>query len=174
MEFDTNKTEPIQELLASKKQEKPEKEFFKTFSDKVLTRLEEPTPKQTNWERLNEKVDPIRAAAALFAIAIGSALIFALDEGSTIAETESDPLDKVDSRIMTEITTPNLAPSPRITLIKSKNNVLAEFESPTKIRTKVTPPRILMNPGANLKPNAATGNTLFRNNSSSNRINSAK
>ena len=42
--------------------------------------LEEPTPKQTNWERLNEKVDPIRAAAALFAIAIGSALIFALDE----------------------------------------------------------------------------------------------
>ena len=32
MEFDTNKTEPIQELLASKKQEKPEKDFFKTFS----------------------------------------------------------------------------------------------------------------------------------------------
>ena len=81
MEFDTNKTKPIQELLASKKQEKPGKEFFKTFSDKVLTRLEEPTPKQTNWERLNEKVDPIRAAAALFAIAIRSALIFSLDEG---------------------------------------------------------------------------------------------
>ena len=171
MEFDTNKTKPIQELLASKKQEKPGKEFFKTFSDKVLTRLEEPSPKQTNWERLNEKVDPIRAAAALFAIAIGSALIFALDEGSTIAETESNP---VDSRIMSEVTTPDLAPSPRISLIKSKNNVLAEFESPTKIRAKLAPPRILMNPGANLKPNTVKGSNLFRNNSSSNRVNSVK
>ena len=173
MEFDTNKTKPIQELLASKKQEKPGKEFFKTFSDKVLTRLEEPSPKQTNWERLNEKVDPIRAAAALFAIAIGSALIFALDEGSTIAETESNSFDQVDSGIMTEITTPNFAPSPRIPLIKSKNNVLAEFESSSKIRAKLDPPRILMNPGAHLKPNTVKGSPLFRN-SSSNRVNSAK
>lgn len=174
MEFDTNKTKPIQKLLASKKQEKPGNEFFKTFSDKVLTRLEEPSPKQTNWERLNEKVDPIRAAAALFAIAIGSALIFALDEGSTIAETESNPLDQVNSRIMSEVTTPDLAPSPRISLIKSKNNVLAEFESPTKIRAKLAPPRILMNPGANLKPRTVKGSNLLRNNSSSNRVNSVK
>jgi hypothetical protein len=171
MESDNNKTEPIQELLASKKKEKPGQEFFKTFSDQVLSRLEEPTPKPTNWERLNEKIDPIRAAAAVFAIVIGSALIFALDEGSIIAETESNPLHQVDSRMMTDITTPNLAPSPPIPLSKSKNNVLAEFGMPKKIKSKPEPPRILMNPGANLKPISAKGINL-RNNSSSNRVNS--
>ena len=107
MESDSHKKKPIQELLASKKKEKPGQEFFKNFSDQVLTRLEEPTPKPTIWERLNEKIDPIRVAAAVFAIVIGSALIFALDEGSTIAETESNPLDQVDSR-MTDITMPTI------------------------------------------------------------------
>ena len=171
MKSDTHKKKPIQELLASKQQEKPGQEFFKTFSDQVLTRLEEPTPKQTIWERLNEKIDPIRAAAAVFAIVIGSALIFALDEGSTIAETESNPLHQVDSRMMTDITTPNLAPSPPIPLSKSKNNVLAEFGMPKKIKSKPEPPRILMNPGANLRPRTAKGRNL-RNNSSSNRVKS--
>jgi len=174
MESDNKKTEPIQELLASKKKEKPGQEFFKTFSDQVLTRLEEPTPKPTIWERLNEKIDPLRAVAAVFAIVIGTALIFALDEGSTIAETESNPLDQVDSRIMTDITTPNLAPSPPIPLSKSKNNVLAEFGMPKKIKSKPEPPRILMNPGANLKTRTVKGRNLLRNNSSSNRVNSLK
>ena len=171
MESDTHKKKPIQELLASKQQEKPGQEFFKTFSDQVLTRLEEPTPKPTIWERLNEKIDPIRAAAAVFAIVIGTALIFALDEGSIIAETESNPLHQVDSRMMTDITTPNLAPSLPIPLSKSKNNVLAEFGMPKKIKSKPEPPRILMNPGANLRPRTAKGRNL-RNNSSSNRVKS--
>ena len=173
MESDTHKKKPIQELLASKKKEKPGQEFFKTFSDQVLTRLEEPTPKPTIWERLNEKIDPIRVAAAVFAIVIGSALIFALDEGSTIAETESNPLDQVDSR-MTDITMPNLAPSPPIPLSKSKNNMLAEFGMPKKIKSKPEPPRILMNPGVNLKSRTVKGSNLLRNNSSSNRVNSVK
>ena len=50
MEADTHKKKPIQELLASKKKEKPGQDFFKTFSDHVLTRLEEPTPKPTTDE----------------------------------------------------------------------------------------------------------------------------
>ena len=127
MESDSHKKKPIQELLASKKKEKPGQEFFKTFSDQVLTRLEEPTPKPTIWERLNEKVDPIRAIAAIFAVAIGSTLIFALDEGSSIVETENNPLDQVDSRIMIDITKSNLDLLPIVPLSKSKNNDLAEF-----------------------------------------------
>jgi len=174
MESDNNKTEPIQELLASKKKEKPGKEFFKTFSDQVLTRLEEPTPKPTIWERLNENVDPIRAIAAIFAVAIGSTLIFALDEGSSIVETENNTLDQVDSRIMTDIPNSNLDLLPIVPLSKSKNNVLAEFGISNKIKSNAKPPRILMNPGVNLKPRIVQGRNLIRNNSSSNKVNSSK
>ena len=174
MESDNNKTEPIQELLASKKKEKPGQEFFKTFSDQVLTRLEEPTPKPTICERLNEKVDPIRAIAAIFAVAIGSTLIFALDEGSSIVETENNPLDQVDSRIMIDITKSNLDLLPIVPLSKSKNNDLAGFGISNKIKSKAKPPRILMNPGVNLKPRIVQGRNLLRNNSSSNKVNSSK
>ena len=67
---DSNQNEPIQDLLASKQKEKPGDEFFENFSDQVLTRLEEPAPKPTLWERLSENVDPFRAAAALFAATV--------------------------------------------------------------------------------------------------------
>ena len=67
---DSNQKEPIQDLLAAKQKEKPGDEFFENFSDQILTRLEEPAPKLL-WERLNENVDPFRAAAALFAVAVG-------------------------------------------------------------------------------------------------------
>ena len=67
---DSNQKEPIQDLLAAKQKEKPGDEFFENFSDQILTRLEEPAPKPTLWERLNENVDPFRAAAALFAVAV--------------------------------------------------------------------------------------------------------
>ena len=174
MESDSHKKKPIQELLASKKKEKPGQEFFKNFSDQVLTRLEEPTPKTTIWERLNEKVDPIRAIAAIFAVAIGSTLIFALDEGSSIVETENNLLDQVDSRIMTDITKSNLDLLPIVPLSKSKINDLAEFGISNKIKSKAKPPRILMNPGANLKPGIVKGRNLLRNNSSSNKVNSSK
>jgi hypothetical protein len=128
MESDSNKPEPIQELLASKKQEKPGDEFFEKFSDQVLTRLEEPAPKPTLWERLNENVDPFRAGAALFAVAVGCALIIGLDEGSTIAETEPVPLGQAQSSLA------------GVGLSETK--------------TKPQPPRILMEPGAGLSPRA--------------------
>ena len=65
---DSNQKEPIQDLLASKQKEKPGDEFFENFSDQILTRLEEPAPKPTLWERLSENVDPFRAGAALYEV----------------------------------------------------------------------------------------------------------
>jgi len=130
MESDSNKPEPIQELLASKKQEKPGDEFFEKFSDQVLTRLEEPAPKPTLWERLNENVDPFRAGAALFAVAVGCALIIGLDEGSTIAETEPVPLGQAQS------------------------SLAGVGLSETKTKPQPQPPRILMEPGAGSRPRA--------------------
>ena len=177
MESDPNKTKPIQELLASKKQEKPDQDFFSTFSDKVLTRLEEPTPKPTIWERLNEKVDPLRAATALFAIVVGSTLIYGLDEGSAIVEIESEnnPLNnQANSQIMTDITMQNLKTIPSVPLTKSRDNALAEFGMSTTIRTKPEPPRILMSPGANLIPSTVKGQNFLRNNSPSNKLDSPK
>ena len=107
-------------------------------------------------------------------VAIGSTLIFALDEGSSIVETENNPLDQVDSRIMTDITKSNLDFLPIVPLSKSKINDLAEFGISNKINPKAKPPRILMNPGANLKPRIVQGRNLLRNNSSSNKVNSSK
>ncbi|MBK29048.1 MAG: hypothetical protein CMO77_09455 [Verrucomicrobiales bacterium] len=176
MESDPNKTKPIQELLASKKQEKPDQDFFSTFSDKVLTRLEEPTPKPTIWERLNEKVDPLRAATALFAIVVGSTLIYGLDEGSAIVEIESEnnPLNQANSQMTTDITMQNLKTIPSLPLTKSRDNALAEFGMSTTIRMKPEPPRILMSPGANLIPSTVKGQNFLRNNSPSNKLDSPK
>ena len=110
---DSNQKEPIQDLLASKQKEKPGDEFFENFSDQILTRLEEPAPKPTLWERLNENVDPFRAAAALFAVAVGFALIIGLDEGSTIAESEPVPLGQAEQELMADVAPPALHP-PRL------------------------------------------------------------
>ena len=152
MEPDSNKPEPIQELLASKKQEKPGDEFFEKFSDQVLTRLEEPAPKPTLWERLNENVDPFRAAAALFAIAVGCVLIIGLDEGSTIAETEPVPLGQADQELMADIELPILPPTPTPPLGQAQSSLAGVGLTETK--TKPQPPRILMEPGAGLSPRA--------------------
>ena len=92
-EPDPTKFDKLQKLLASKKKEKPEHGFFDRFSDQVLTRLEEPAPKPTLWERLNDQVDPLRAAAAIFAVVIGVGVLFGLDEGSNMAGTGHKPLE---------------------------------------------------------------------------------
>ena len=55
MEPDPKEFDKLQKLLASKEKEKPEEGFFDRFSDQVLTRLEEPAPKPTLWERLNDR-----------------------------------------------------------------------------------------------------------------------
>ena len=102
MEPDPKEFDKLQKLLASKEKEKPEEGFFDRFSDQVLTRLEEPAPKPTLWERLNDQVDPLRAAAAIFAAVIGVGVLFALDEGSNMAETEPEPLGQADEETSTE------------------------------------------------------------------------
>jgi len=139
---DPNNNEPIQELLATKQQEKPGDAFFENFSDQVLTRLEEPAPKPTLRERLNENVDPFRAAAALFAMAVGYALIIGLDEGSTIAESEPVPLGQSEQETMADAPPPH-APAP---FGQAQSTLAGVGLQPVK--TKSQPPRILMKPGA--------------------------
>lgn len=164
MEPDSKKPEPIQELLASKKQEKPGDEFFEKFSDQVLTRLEEPAPKPTLWERLNEKVDPFRAAAALFAIAVGCALIIGLDEGSTIAETEPVALGQVDQELMADIELPTLLDTPTRPLGQAQSALAGIGQQ--KMKTKPHPPRILIKPGSGVytqKANYRTEDNKYSN-----------
>ena len=138
---DSNKTEPIQELLATKKQEKPDDAFFKNFSDQVLTRLEEPAPKPTLRERLSENVDPFRVAAALFAVAVGCALIIGLEEGSTIAETEPVPIAQEEQEMMAD------APPRTTPPLGQAQGTLAEVGLQI-IKAKPQPPRILIKPGS--------------------------
>ena len=147
---DSNQNEPIQDLLASKQKEKPGDEFFENFSDQILTRLEEPAPKPTLWERLDENVDPFRAAAALFAVAVGFALIIGLDEGSTIAESEPVPLGQAEQELMADVAPPGQTPSP---LGQAQGTLAGVGIVPPKV--KPHPPLILLKPGTGVKSESA-------------------
>ena len=148
---DSNQKEPIQDLLAAKQKEKPGDEFFENFSDQILTRLEEPAPKPTLWERLNENVDPFRAAAALFAVAVGFALIIGLDEGSTIAESEPVPLGQAEQELMADVAPPGPTPAP---LGQAQGTLAGIGMAPTK-KVKPQPPLTLLKPGTSLKSESA-------------------
>ena len=161
---DSNKTEPIQKLLATKQQEKPGDGFFENFSDQVLTRLEEPAPKPTVWERLNENVDPFRAAAALFAVAVGCALVVGLEKGSTIAESEPIPLGQAEQETMAD----GVIPIPTANPLGQAQGALAGVGLPPA-KAKPQPPRILMEPGASLKSRTVKGSRLL-NHTHSNRV----
>ena len=148
---DSNQKEPIQDLLAAKQKEKPGDEFFENFSDQILTRLEEPAPKPTLWDRLNENVDPFRAAAALFAVAVGCALIIGLDEGSTIAESEPIPLGQAEQELMADVSPPSPSPAP---LGQAQGTLAGVGMAPPK-KVKPQPPLMLLKPGTGLKIDSA-------------------
>ena len=148
---DSNQKEPIQDLLAAKQKEKPGDEFFENFSDQILTRLEEPAPKPTLWERLNENVDPFRAAAALFAVAAGCALIIGLDEGSTIAELEPVPLGQAEQELIADLAPHGPSPAP---LGQAQGTLAGVGMAPPK-KVKPQPPLMLLKPGTGLKIDSA-------------------
>jgi hypothetical protein len=161
MEPDPEKFDKLQKLLASKEKEKPEEGFFDRFSDQVLTRLEEPAPKPTLWERLNDQVDPLRIAAAIFAAVIGLGVMFALDEGSNMAETESELLGEADEEI---------SPEP---LGQGQNTLAGSGLLLNK--SEAQPPRILMNPGTGLAPfPAKIDSSFYQGNSASNTVHTPK
>ena len=143
---DPTEFDKLQKLLASKKEEKPETGFFDRFSDRVLTRLEEPAPKPTLWERLNDQVDPFRAAAAIFAMLIGVGVWYGLNEGSHLAETGPEPLGQAEAD-----------PEP----LGQGLDSLSGSSLPLN-KSKAEPPRILMNPGSGLAtlPAKASSNTI--------------
>ena len=148
---DSNQKEPIQDLLAAKQKEKPGDEFFENFSDQIHTRLEEPAPKSTLWERLNENVDLFRAAAALFAVAVGFALIIGLDEGSTIAESEPVPLGQAEQELIADVAPPGPSTAP---LGQAQGTLAGVGLAPPK-KVKPHPPLILLKPGTGVKSESA-------------------
>ncbi len=151
----------LQKLLASKKKEKPEEGFFDRFSDQVLTRLEEPAPKPTLWERLNDQVDPLRSAAAIFAVVIGAVLLFGLDEGSNMAGTEPEPLGQADEETS-------------IDPLGQRQNTLVGSGLPLN-KSEAKPPRILMKPGTGLAPlPAKVDPSFYQDKSISNTVHTPK
>jgi hypothetical protein len=157
---DPTEFDRLQKLLASKKDEKPEAGFFDRFSDQVLTRLEEPAPKPTLWERLNDQVDPFRAAAAIFAVVIGAGVWYGLSEGSHLAESGPTPLGQA------EVT----AEEP----LGQAQDALAGSGLPLN-KSEAEPPRILMNPGSGLATRPAKVNpTLLRSRPASNTVHTPK
>ena len=122
-EPDPTEFDKLQKLLASKKEEKPQDGFFDRFSDRVLTRLEEPAPKPTLWERLNDQVDPFRAAAAIFAVVIGAVLLFYLDEGSNLAETGHEPLGQAGDETLADPAAPGGSATKASTLGQGQNTL---------------------------------------------------
>ena len=156
---DPTEFDRLQKLLASKKDEKPEAGFFDRFSDQVLTRLEEPAPKPTLWERFNDQIDPFRAAAAIFAVVIGVGVWYGLTEGSHLAETGSAPLGQAES-----------VPEP----LGQAQDALAGSGLPLN-KSEAEPPRILMNPGGGLATQPAKVNpTLLRSRPASNTVHTPK
>lgn len=156
---DPTEFDRLQKLLASKKDEKPEAGFFDRFSDQVLTRLEEPAPKPTLWERFNDQVDPFRAAAAIFAVVIGVGVWYGLTEGSHLAENGSAPLGQAES-----------VPEP----LGQAQDALAGSDLPLN-KSEAEPPRILMNPGGGLATQPAKANpTLLRSRPASNTVHTPK
>ena len=156
---DPTEFDKLQKLLASKKDEKPEAGFFDRFSDQVLTRLEEPAPKPTLWERFNDQIDPFRAAAAIFAVVIGVGVWYGLTEGSHLAETGSAPLGQAES-----------VPEP----LGQAQDALAGSGLPLN-KSEAEPPRILMNPGGGLATQPAKVNpTLIRSRPASNTVHTPK
>ena len=156
---DPTEFDRLQKLLASKKDEKPEAGFFDRFSDQVLTRLEEPAPKPTLWERFNDQIDPFRAAAAIFAVVIGVGVWYGLTEGSHLAETGSAPLGQAES-----------VPEP----LGQAQDALAGSGLPLN-KSEAEPPRILMNPGGGLATQPAKVNpALLRSRPASNTVHTPK
>jgi len=156
---DPTEFDKLQKLLASKKDEKPEAGFFDRFSDQVLTRLEEPAPKPTLWEQLNDQVDPFRAGAVIFAMLIGVGVWYGLNEGSHLAETGPAPLGQTES-----VTEP----------LGQELDVLAGGSLPLN-KSKAEPPRILMNPGAGLATRPANADpSLIRGRAASNTVHTPK
>jgi len=161
MDTDPKEFDKLQKLLASKKKEKPEEGFFDRFSDRVLTRLEEPAPKPTLWERLNDQLDPLRAAAAIFAVVIGVGVLFALGEGSNMAETEPEPLGQAEEKPATDP-------------LGQAQNTLAGSGLPLN-KSEAQPPRIFMNPDTGLSPREAKVDpSFYRDKSASNTVHMPK
>lgn len=161
MEPDPKEFDKLQKLLASKEKEKPEEGFFDRFSDKVLTRLEEPEPKPTLWERLNDQVDPLRTAAAIFAAVIGLGVLFALDEGSNMAEKKPESLGQTDEET---------SPEP---LGQGQNTLAGSGLILNKSGAQL--PRILMNPGTGLAPlPAKIDSSFYQDKSTSNTVHTPK
>ena len=161
MEPDPKEFDKLQKLLASKEKEKPEEGFFDRFSDKVLTRLEEPEPKPTLWERLNDQVDPLRTAAAIFAAVIGLGVLFALDEGSNMAEKKPESLGQTDEET---------SPEP---LGQGQNTLAGSGLLLNKSGAQL--PRILMNPGTGLAPlPAKIDSSFYQDKSTSNTVHTPK
>jgi len=172
-EPEPTKFDKLQKLLASKKKEKPEDGFFDRFSDQVLTRLEEPAPKPTLWERLNDQVDPFRAAAAIFAVVIGAGVLFGLDEGSNLAGTGHEPLDQVGDNRLAGPTAPGDLPANAAPL-GQRQDTLAGYGLPLN-KSGEEPPRILMNPGAGLATRPASIDpSILRAKSASNTVHTPK
>ncbi len=150
----------LQKLLASKKEEKPEDGFFDRFSDQVLTRLEEPPPKPSLWERLNDQIDPFRTAATIFSVIIGLVVLYSLEEGNDLAQTKSVPPVEQTKSI----------PQP----LDQSRDELAGSGLPLN-KAKTEPPRILMNPGTGLRIQPAkTDRALLLNQSPSNTVHAPK
>ena len=166
---DPTEFDKLQKLLASKKEEKPQDGFFDRFSDRVLTRLEDPAPKPTLWERLNDQVDPFRAAAAIFAVVIGAVLLFYLDEGSNLAETGHEPLGQAGDETLADPAAPGGSATKASTLGQGQNT-LAGSGLPLN-KSSAEPPRILMNPGAGLATRPAKVDpSFYRDKSASNTV----
>ena len=172
-EPDPTEFDKLQKLLASKKEEKPEDGFFDRFSDRVLTRLEEPAPKPTLWERLNDQVDPFRAAAAIFAVVIGVGVLFGLGEGSNLAEAGPEPLGQAGDETSAGPAAPGDLPS-KATPLGQEQDTLAG-SGLTLNKGGAEPPRILMNPGAGLATRPAKVDpSFYRAKSASNTVHTPK
>ena len=172
-EPDPTKFDKLQKLLASKKEEKPEDGFFDRFSDRVLTRLEEPAPKPTLWERLNDQVDPFRAAAAIFAVVIGVGVLFGLDEGSNLVGTGHEPLGQVGDNPLAGPATTDDLPA-KAAPLGQRQDTLAGYGLPLN-KSGEEPPRILMNPGAGLATRPTNVDpSLYRAKSASNTVHTPK
>jgi hypothetical protein len=103
----------------------------------------------------------LRAAAAIFAAVIGVGVLFALGEGSNMAETEPEPLGQAEEKPATDP-------------LGQAQNTLAGSGLPLN-KSEAQPPRILMNPdtGVSLRE-AKVDPSFYRDKSASNTVHTPK
>src|SRR2546428_14065376 len=120
MKPENTNQEELQRVLALKRHEQPPRQFFKSFAEKVMDRLQnpEPPPEPTLMQRLGLDFDTKPLLICLSGLAICGLLAFGLILSRSMKAPPPDPADPLGPRPIHGsaggLDSPGLMPSPPV------------------------------------------------------------